>query len=84
LAPVKLAFYPYLTSTAVYSQIQAISQVWQKLIFCASRNSKFIDSVYEQIKETDDMISQMMRIRSLKKDSNDDGVLFARYDYFIS
>lgn len=39
LAPVKLAFHPFSTSKAVYTQLESISQVWQKLIFRASRNS---------------------------------------------
>lgn len=36
--PIKLAYHPYVTTSQAYAHLQAISQVWQKLIFKASRN----------------------------------------------
>lgn len=36
--PIKLAYHPYVTSKQAYTHLQAVSQVWQKLIFKVSRN----------------------------------------------
>lgn len=38
LVPIKIAYNPYVTNQEAYSLLQAVSQVWQKLIFKASCN----------------------------------------------
>lgn len=46
-APLKLAYFPYSTSAETYKRIQAITSVWQKLLFKASRDFKLIERVYK-------------------------------------
>lgn len=82
-APLKLAYFPYSTSTETYQRIQAITSVWQKLLFKASRDSNLIERVYKEIKGTDPMVSNLMRIFRLKKENNDDSLTYVRTDYFI-
>jgi hypothetical protein len=84
LVPIKVAFFPYSMNQEAYTNLQSVSEIWQKLLFKVSRNDELIYKVFEQIKDTDPMISNLMRIKRLKAASDDDGLTFARTDYFIS